>query len=148
MSSGESDNPTPINYIVIEMTPVQSVDSTAVHMLEDMHRDLKERGIRLCFSTVNSRVEGTMMRAGLIEKMGAHWIHPAVHSAVQHCIRHRMSVERSDGDVTLATPKPSPRLKKSDGVASPNAVVVSLGPAVLDVEVAPVSSTSVEMSVP
>ena len=31
-----------------------------------------------------------MMRAGLIEKMGAHWIFPSVHVAVQHCIRHRL----------------------------------------------------------
>ena len=51
VSSGESDAPTPIKYIVIEMTPVQSIDSTAVHMLEDLHRDLKERGIRLAFSS-------------------------------------------------------------------------------------------------
>lgn len=31
----------PVRYVVIEMTPVISVDSTAVHMIEDMHRDLK-----------------------------------------------------------------------------------------------------------
>ncbi len=82
----------PIKYIVIEMTPVTSVDSTALHMLEDMHRDLKERGIRLCLSTVGNRVEETFKRAGLIDKMGAQWLHPSVHSAVQHCIRHRMTV--------------------------------------------------------
>jgi sulfate transporter 4 len=148
LNIGESDSATPIKYIVIEMTPVQSIDSTAVHMLADMHRDLKERGIRLCFSTINNRVEGTMMRAGLVDKMGAHWIHPSVHSAVQQCIRHRTAIERSDQEGTpIATPKPSPRLMKSDGVGSPNAVVVSLGQAVIDVEVAPAPSTTVEMSV-
>ena len=59
-----------ISYIVMEMTPVMSIDSTAVHMLEDLHRDLKERGIRLAFSTVNNNVEDTLKRAGLIAKMG------------------------------------------------------------------------------
>jgi len=78
-----------ISYIVIEMTPVTSIDSTALHMLEDMHRDLKERGIRLAFSTLTTRVEETLTRARLIDKMGAQWIHPSVHSAVQHCMRHR-----------------------------------------------------------
>merc|ERR1719453_1477455 len=53
----------PIKYIVIEMTPVTSVDSTALHMLKDMHRDLKERGIRLCLSTVGNRVEDTLKRS-------------------------------------------------------------------------------------
>jgi len=81
----------PIKYIVMEMTPVTSVDSTALHMLEDMHRDLKERGVCLAFSTVNNRVEDTLKRAGLIDKMGAQWIHPSVHSAVQHCMRHRIT---------------------------------------------------------
>ena len=33
----------PIKYIVMEMTAVISIDSTALHMLEDMHRDLKAR---------------------------------------------------------------------------------------------------------
>ena len=81
--------PEPIRYIVMEMTAVASIDSTALHMLEDMHRDLKTRDIRLAFSTVGNRVEDTLRRSGLTDKMGAHWIFPSVHVAVQHCIRHR-----------------------------------------------------------
>jgi len=88
--------PEPIKYIVMEMTAVISIDSTALHMLEDMHRDLKERGIHLAFSTVGNRVEDTLKRSGLIGKMGEQWIHPSVHSAVQHCIRHRISHQTSD----------------------------------------------------
>jgi len=79
----------PIRYIVIEMTPVTSIDSTALHMLEDMHRALLDRGIRLAFSTLALPVEDTLKRAGLINSMGDQWIHPSVHSAVQQCIRHR-----------------------------------------------------------
>ena len=82
--------PEPIRYIVMEMTAVASIDSTALHMLEDMHRDLKARGIRLAFSTVGNRVEDTLSRSGLIEKMGKKWIFKSVHMAVQHCIRHRL----------------------------------------------------------
>ena len=54
--------PEPIKYIVMEMTPVMSIDSTALHMLEDLRRDLKERGIQLAFSTVGNRVEDTLER--------------------------------------------------------------------------------------
>jgi len=84
----------PIKYIVMEMTPVMSVDSTAMHMLEDMHRDLKERGIRLAFSTVGKSVEDALTRSGLIDKMGEQWIHPSVHSAVTHCMRHRIKASQ------------------------------------------------------
>ena len=93
----------PIKYIVIEMTPVTSVDSTAVHMLDDMHRDLKERGIRIAFSTMGSRVEDTLKRAGLIDKVGEAWTHPSVHSAVQHCIRHRINAALHVASASNAT---------------------------------------------
>ena len=96
--AGKWVTPEPIKYIIIEMTPVISIDSTALHMLEDMQRDLQERGIRLAFSTVGNRVEDTFKRSGLIEKMGEHWIFPSVHVAVQHCIRHRMRVRSSTSD--------------------------------------------------
>jgi len=93
-----------IQYIVIEMTPVTSIDSTALHMLEDMHRDLKERGIRIAFSTIGNRVEDALERAGLIDKIGTQWVHPSVHSAVQHCIRHRARErERLDNGETTTT---------------------------------------------
>jgi len=101
-ASGQWVTPEPVRYIVMEMTPVSSIDSTALHMLEDMHRDLKERGIRLAFSTVGNRVEDTLKRSGLIDKMGAHWIHPSVHSAVQHCVRHRVQTGSSTDDVDEA----------------------------------------------
>jgi len=90
--------PEPIRYIVMEMTAVSSIDSTALHMLEDMHRDLKTSGIRLAFSTVGNRVEDTLRRSGLTDKMGAHWIFPSVHVAVQHCIRHRMRNNLASSD--------------------------------------------------
>ena len=41
LNGGSDEVITPIQYIVIEMTPVQSIDSTAAHMLEDMWRNLR-----------------------------------------------------------------------------------------------------------
>jgi len=79
----------PVEYIVIEMTPVISVDSTALHMLEDLHSDLLQRNVRLCLSTVGNRVMSTMRRAGLTDKIGSEWIHASVDEAVRHCAEHR-----------------------------------------------------------
>jgi len=87
----------PVRYIIMEMTPVTTVDSTAVHMLEDMNRDLKERGIRVAYATVSTRVEKTLRLSGSIEKIGAHWFFPSVHAAVQFCSQHQQKGEAKDG---------------------------------------------------
>jgi len=89
----------PVKYIIIEMTPVISVDSTAVHMIEDMHRDLKERGIRIAFATVGNRVEQTLRRAGTIDKVGPHWFCTSVHSAVQFCVQHQNKTHHPENGV-------------------------------------------------
>jgi len=113
--------PDPIRYIVVEMTPVTSIDSTAMHMLEDMHRDLKDRGIRLAFSTIGTRVEDTFKRAGLIDKIGQGWFHPSVHAAVQYCVRHRLSAD--DGESNGSESKPE--TPKGGDNASSSPVMVS-----------------------
>lgn len=119
--------PEPIRYIVVEMTPVTTIDSTAIHMLEDMQRDLKGRGIRLAFATIGTRVEDTMSRAGLIEKIGEQWFHPSVHFAVQHCIRHRDEAalsKNSDAEEAMPTTPEKTAAKAIDiAAASPPSVM-------------------------
>jgi len=126
---------TPVEYVVIEMTPVISIDSTALHMLVDMHRDLKDRGIRICFSTVGNRVEATLDRSGFLEKLGRQWLRPSVHDAVQHCIRHKqnhkngetkkgvldtaLSVTLEEEDEAPPSEQPTPMRSPSDGSQRP-----------------------------
>merc|ERR1719454_519496 len=137
LNGGSDEVITPIQYIVIEMTPVQSIDSTAAHMLEDMWRNLRERGIKLCFSTTNYNVEDTLIRAGLMDKMGDKWFHPSVHSAVQHCIRHRATQERGD-DGMLVTPQGTPALRSAPMDADAKDINVNLGkPVIIQVDATP-----------
>ena len=78
-----------VRYVVIECTAVISLDSTAIHMLESLHREFKDRGIRVAFATVGNRMNRDMARAGLIDKIGSRWFHPSVHSAVKYCVTHQ-----------------------------------------------------------
>ena len=71
-----------VRYIVIECTAVISLDSTAIHMLESLHRDFKERGIRVAFATVGNRMDKDLRRAGLKDKIGSRWFHPSVHACL------------------------------------------------------------------
>eukprot|EP00440_Ansanella_granifera_P021241 gb/GFBE01023058.1/.p1 GENE.gb/GFBE01023058.1/~~gb/GFBE01023058.1/.p1 ORF type:complete len:893 (+),score=180.88 gb/GFBE01023058.1/:1-2679(+) len=78
-------------YIVLEMSPVVSVDSTALHVLEDVVTDFRGRGIQIAFAMVGNRLERTFARAGLKTFVGERWFFPTVHDAVVGCLRHQQA---------------------------------------------------------
>jgi hypothetical protein len=75
--------------MVLEMTSVISVDSTAVHVIEDVVNDFRYRGVQVAFAMVGNRVEKTFRRAGLKRFVGEQWFFATVHEAVQYCLRHQ-----------------------------------------------------------
>jgi len=87
VSDLEETNPT--QYIVLEMTAVISIDSTAVHAIEDVVRDFRNRGIQVAFAMVGNRVDKTMRKAKLKSFIGENWFFPTVNDAVEYCIRHQ-----------------------------------------------------------
>lgn len=78
-------------YIVLEMTPVVSVDSTAVHVLQDVVNAFRARGIQIAFAMVGNRVEKTMRKANLKEFIGDQWFFPTVNEAVLFCLKHQQA---------------------------------------------------------
>mmetsp|Transcript_25207 Transcript_25207/g.81462 ORF Transcript_25207/g.81462 Transcript_25207/m.81462 type:complete len:260 (+) Transcript_25207:754-1533(+) len=76
-------------YIVLEMTPVSSVDSTAVHVIQDIVHDFRSRGIQVAFAMVGNRVEKTMRKAGVTESIGQQWFFSTVNQAVTACLDHQ-----------------------------------------------------------
>jgi len=78
-----------IKYVVLEMTPVVTIDSTAVHMIEDMVADFRSRDMEIAFCMVGNRVDKTMRRAKLNQLIGEQWFFPTVHDAVLYCLKHR-----------------------------------------------------------
>lgn len=76
-------------YMILEMTSVISVDSTAVHVIEDVVNDFRARGVQVAFAMVGNRVEKTFRRAGLKRFVGEQWFFSTVNEAVQYCLRHQ-----------------------------------------------------------
>jgi len=77
-------------YIVLEMTSVVSIDSTAVHVIQDIVNDFRSRHIQVAFAMVGNRVEKTMMKAKLKSFIGQQWFFPTVNDAVQYCVQHQL----------------------------------------------------------
>jgi len=76
-------------YIVLEMTPVVSIDLTAVHCLQDIVHHFRSQGIQVAFAMVGNRVEKTMRKAELTKFVGKEWFFHTVDEAVQYCVQHQ-----------------------------------------------------------
>jgi sulfate transporter 4 len=79
---------TSVRYIVLDMTPVTTIDSSSIHALEDMLIELAQRDIHLVFANCGNRIARTMEFAGFQEHVGKEWFLPETHLAVKYCIRH------------------------------------------------------------
>lgn len=79
----------PTEYLVLEMTPVVSIDTAAVHSLQDIVHHFRSHGIQVAFAMVGNRVEKTMRKSKLIEFVGEQWFFPTVNGAVHYCLQHQ-----------------------------------------------------------
>jgi len=94
-------------YIVLEMTPVVSVDSTACHVIKDIVHVFRSRGIQVAFAMVGNRVEKTLRKASLKSYIGDQWFFHTVEEGVQYCIKHQHS-KRNKGEAE--------RIQDTDGI--------------------------------
>ncbi|CAE7688969.1 SULTR4 [Symbiodinium pilosum] len=95
-------------YIVLEMTAVVSVDSTALNVLEDVVNDFRGRGIQIALAMVGNRLDRTFRKSGLTNSVGEKWFFPSVHDAVVGCLRHQKAKRRHVSTVRgLASVMPS-----------------------------------------
>jgi len=80
-----------VKFIVISLSACTSVDTSAIHALEDVNKCLFKKGIRLVFAQVGNRVWKTFHRSGFVGKIGEEWFHDSCHDAVQHCLAYDSS---------------------------------------------------------
>mmetsp|Transcript_87940 Transcript_87940/g.273610 ORF Transcript_87940/g.273610 Transcript_87940/m.273610 type:complete len:858 (-) Transcript_87940:132-2705(-) len=80
---------TATEYVVLDMSSVYSLDSTAVHTVQDIVHDFRHRGIEVAFVTVGRYVEKVMARADLLKLIGDRWMFSSVHAAVRYCLIHQ-----------------------------------------------------------
>jgi sulfate transporter 4 len=86
-------------YVVLEMTSVVSVDSTAIRVLRALVQDLRGRGIKIAFAMVGNRLERTLRQSKLLDEIGSSWFFSTVHEAVTFCLEDKLqrgSVDNRD----------------------------------------------------
>nr|CAB3452947.1 unnamed protein product [Digitaria exilis] len=89
-----------VYFVILEMSPVTYIDSSAVQALKDLHQEYKARHIQIAIANPNRQVHLLLSRSGIIDLIGAGWCFVRVHDAVQVCLQH---VQNSSSALNLAS---------------------------------------------
>ncbi|XP_020689218.1 probable sulfate transporter 4.2 isoform X2 [Dendrobium catenatum] len=76
-----------IHFVIIEMSPVTYVDSSAIQALKELHQEYKSRGIQIIIANPNREVHLSLFKSGLLDILGKEWCFVRVHDAVQVCLQ-------------------------------------------------------------
>lgn len=82
------------HVIVIDCSVVTELDLQAVHMLNDLLDDVRERKVRLMFAQMRARVRRIFQRSGLSEKIGEENMFIDLSDAVTHAAEAVEEIER------------------------------------------------------
>lgn len=74
-----------VRYVIVEMSPVSSVDSTGLHALRTIISEYRERRIQFALANPNPVVMDTLEQAAIPSLLGREWIFLRVHDAVMAC---------------------------------------------------------------
>jgi anti-anti-sigma factor len=77
-----------VEYVVLDLTPVNHLDSMGVHLLADLHEEYHEKGIQLLVCNPNPRVLRMLERTGVIKAIGRENVFVRVHDAVTQVKTH------------------------------------------------------------
>lgn len=99
----------PVEYVVISLSPVYSIDSSALHLIQDLIKDLELAGKKICFACVNGRVLNSFQRSGIVEMLGEEWFHETEFDACQHCMGHDEKEDENGDEYPRKKPKRSSR---------------------------------------
>ncbi|XP_010905703.1 sulfate transporter 4.1, chloroplastic isoform X2 [Elaeis guineensis] len=94
-----------IYFVILEMSPVTYIDSSAVQALKDLHQEYNSRGIQIAIANPNPEVARLLSRSGLIDLIGKEWWFVRVHDAVQVCLQHVQNLNGITPEAANKTPR-------------------------------------------
>lgn len=77
----------PLKFVIVDMSPVSYIDTSALHIMEDIRQDYESRGITLCLSNPSRMVMHRLVLDGLSDKVGHENIFVSTHDAVSAYLR-------------------------------------------------------------
>lgn len=91
----------PIHYIIVDFSPVSHIDSSAIHILNDMNKNYKNKKVQLCICNPSKGVMAKLVSSGLTESIGEDYIFVSMHDAVNACLNELSKAEEEGSLKTL-----------------------------------------------
>ncbi|KAL3675632.1 hypothetical protein R1sor_025580 [Riccia sorocarpa] len=79
------DDGIPIQFLIIEMAPVMTIDTAGVHVFEELNAVLQNKGIQMTIANPVGGVISTLRNAGFLDLLGQEWFFISVSEGVQVC---------------------------------------------------------------
>jgi high affinity sulfate transporter 1 len=78
-----SANGLPVQYLILDLTPVTNIDVTGIIALEELETALKKKNIQVAISNPSTSVLEKLASSGFFERLGQQWVFLTVADAVQ-----------------------------------------------------------------
>eukprot|EP01018_Ginkgo_biloba_P022095 Gb_22837 [translate_table: standard] len=109
-----------LQYVILDMTPVTSIDTSGINMLEEMKRTIERRGLQLALGNPGTEVMEKLQKAKFIEFLGSNWLFLTVGEAVGVCnsLLHTRKLNittNSNGISTTRSHNINNAIKSNDG---------------------------------
>jgi len=110
-----------VKFVIVELSAVAHVDTSALHILQDMHKNYTNQKIQLCFTNPNVNVMARLVSSGIADEIGREHIFVSTHDAVDYCLTAMDSIETSmhpsSKDILITEESPISLLTVSKGIA-------------------------------
>ena len=122
-------SPDGITVVAVEFSPVNDVDASALRMLADLLKELKEQRLRLLLSSCKGPVRDVMRHSGFLDAISPSSLCVSLAEAVKygarlHAVRVRgceVTAETEELTTLPTSPEPSPCITRRASSSSPSA---------------------------
>jgi len=93
----ESSGGPPVEYFIVDLTPVTNIDTTGIISFEELEKTTRKRNVQLAFANPAPEVIQKFDNSHFLDKVGSEWVFFSVSEAVQVCtaLRNKGAAERS-----------------------------------------------------
>eukprot|EP00814_Leptocylindrus_danicus_P004121 CAMPEP_0116009252 /NCGR_PEP_ID=MMETSP0321-20121206/3328_1 /TAXON_ID=163516 /ORGANISM="Leptocylindrus danicus var. danicus, Strain B650" /LENGTH=502 /DNA_ID=CAMNT_0003478191 /DNA_START=135 /DNA_END=1644 /DNA_ORIENTATION=- len=91
------DGRKPIKFMIVDFSPVSSIDTSGIHIIKDLYEDYSSRDVQLCLCNPNITVMQKLVDGGLVKLIGEKYMFVSTYDAVQACLHELEEAELLEG---------------------------------------------------
>ena len=94
-----------MKFIILELSPVSYVDSSALHILQVMVGDYKDRGIQIILTNPSASAMEALVRSKVADNIGREHMFASMHDAAKWCLDRMDLISSSESSASVVSGK-------------------------------------------